>query len=162
MTAEASSLPLPLPLATDHLFDLRLTVSDIMKLGGPEGGERRLGAITDGTFRGSQLSGRVRAGGSDLQTVHSAAMLAIDARLALEADDGALLGLTYTGVRQGPAEIMARIAAGQDVDPESYYFRITGVITTPDPRYAWLTGRIFIGVGHRLPLGPVYSIYLVG
>jgi hypothetical protein len=83
----------------------------------------------------------------------------LDARILLRTDDDALIAMTYTGLRHGPAEIMARLSRGEPVDPDSYYFRIVAAFSTSDPRYDWLNRTVALGVGHRRPEGPVYAVH---
>jgi hypothetical protein len=150
-----------LPLTTEHLFDLRLLIPQILGFGGPAGGEQRLGRIGGGSFEGQRLRGSVLAGGSDLQTVRSDGSILIDARAALQTESGAILGLTYTGIRRGPADVLARLARGEAPDPASYYFRVAGRLMTEDKHLADLNDNLVIGVGERKPEGPLYSVYRV-
>jgi Protein of unknown function (DUF3237) len=50
---------------------------------------------------------------------------------------------------------------GEPVDPGSYYFRMTPIFETAAPQYDWINRLIAVGVGHRLPDGPLYSIFEV-
>ena len=144
---------------TRALFVLRLDVSAFHAVGGPEGAPRRVAIVPSGRFDGERLSGTVLDGGSDWQTLRGDGATTLDVRLVLQSDDGALIGMTYTGIRHGPPEILTRIARGEAVDPASYYFRISASFTTSDPRHAWLNGILAIGIGHRLATGPVYSLF---
>ncbi|MFD1612092.1 DUF3237 domain-containing protein [Sphingomonas tabacisoli] len=144
---------------TEPLFELRLSVPVVQAPGGPAGYERRLGLIDGGRFEGENLSGIVLPGGNDLQTIRSDGAVLIDARVVLQTNDGAAIAMIYTGIRHGPSDVMARIAAGEDVDPASYYFRVTATFATSDSRYAWLNTIIAVGSGRRLPDGPVYSLH---
>lgn len=154
------AVPAPmLPLATTHLFDLHLRVSVVRDLGGLAGGGRRLAPIDAGSFAGPRLNGNVLDGGSDLQSAGADGGVTIDARLVLQTSDGAVIGMTYSGVRTGAPDVLAQLARGEPVDPGSYYFRIAGRLTTADPRYQWLNDSLAIGVGHRFPDGPHYSVY---
>ncbi len=91
--------------------------------------------VPSGSFEGERLSGIVLDGGSDWQMVHGDGATTLDVRLVLQTGDGALIGMTYTGIRHGPPEVMARIAKGEAVDPGSYYFRTSASFTTSDARY---------------------------
>jgi hypothetical protein len=53
---------------------------------------------------------------------------------------------------------MARLAAGEAVDPRSYYFRIAPSFETASRKYGWLNRIVAIGRGRREPGGPVYTI----
>ena len=155
-------LPAPLKsVQTQPLFVMRLDVKPIVIVGETPGPFRRIGIVPSGTFSGERLSGKVLDGGSDWQTVRSDASTTLDVRLVLKTDDDALIGMTYRGLRHGPAEVMDRIARGETVDPSSYYFRSLPMFETAAPKYAWLNGIVAVGIGHRLPSGPVYSVFEV-
>lgn len=153
---------IPAPLASLKLrllFAMRVIVSTIHAPGGPVGAERRIGNISGGTFRGERLSGAVLPGGADWQTVRADGAILLDARVVLRTDDDAEIGMSYTGIRYGPPDVMARLARGEAVDPASYYFRIAPVFATSAPEYEWLNRIMAIGTGHRLADGPVYNIF---
>jgi hypothetical protein len=48
---------------------------------------------------------------------------------------------------------------GDQIEPSSYYFRISPVLETAAPSYEWLNRILAVGIGHRLPDGPVYSVF---
>jgi hypothetical protein len=83
----------------------------------------------------------------------------LDVRLILQTDDGALIAMTYRGIRHGPAEVLARLDRGEPVAPTDYYFRISALFETSDVRYDWLNRVVAAGSGQRLPAGPVYSLF---
>lgn len=141
------------------LFVMNLAVNALHVPGGPDGMERRIGDIAGGTFAGERLSGDVLPGGTDWQIARADGGVTIDARVVLRTDDDALIAMDYNGIRHGSAEIMARIAKGEAVDPGSYYFRTVPRFSTSAPRYEWLNRIIAVGIGHRLAGGPVYSIF---
>lgn len=151
----------PPALRTRPLMSMRLAVDPPVSPGGPAGLERRIGVIAGGSFAGERLSGTVLPAGSDWQVLRGDGVVTLDARVVLETADGALIAMSYTGVRHGPAEVMAALGNGEPVDPARYYFRISPVFATSDPRYRWLNGILAIGTGHRLPAGPVYAIHEV-
>jgi hypothetical protein len=112
-------------------------------------------------FEGERLSGEVLEGGADWQAVRSDGGTSLDVRLVLKTTDDALIAMTYRGIRQGPAEAIARLEKGEAIDPASYYFRTAPLFETASPQYAWLNNIIAIGVGHRFADGPVYSVFEV-
>ena len=77
----------------------------------------------------------------------------------LETDDGALIYMTYRGMRHGPDAVMKRMSAGERVDPADYYFRIQPWFETAAPGYAWLNRMVCVGLGDRLEKGPKYTIH---
>ena len=56
----------------------------------------------------------------------------------LQTDDGAAIGMTYRGMRHGPAAVMDRMNRGEHVDPSEYYFRTSVAFETAAPNYDWL------------------------
>ncbi len=140
------------------LLVLNMTVGIIVDAGGPAGAQRRIGSIDGGTFAGDRLNGTVMAGGADWQTVRGDGAVLLDARALLLTEDGATIAITYTGIRHGPAEVMARLGSGEEVDPATYYFRIVPRFHTSAPRYEWLNRVVAVGTGVRLSQGPVYEI----
>jgi hypothetical protein len=79
----------------------------------------------------------------------------------LQTDDGALIGMTYRGVRHGPAEVMAKVNRGEPVDPSSYYFRTATLFETSAPRYEFLNRLVAVGTGRRTAEGPIYEVFEV-
>jgi hypothetical protein len=67
--------------------------------------------------------------------------------------------MTYTGIRHGPPDVMARLGRGEPVDPASYYFRIVPTFQAAEGRYEWLNRIVAVADGQRLPEGPVYQVY---
>jgi hypothetical protein len=146
---------------TAPLFVMRLVVPKVISIGATPGPFRRLGVVSGGMFEGERLSGEVLDGGNDWQDVRDDRSTTLDVRLALKASDGALIAMSYRGLRGGPADVLARIDRGEAVDPRSYYFRISPMFETASETYGWLNQIIAIGVGHRFPQGPVYSVFEV-
>ena len=89
------------------------------------------------------------------------AVLVLDVRLTLKTHDGALIYMTYRGLRHGPAEVMQRLNAGEPVDPALYYFRMTPIFETSDERYAWLNRLVSVATGRREATGPIYQVFEV-
>jgi hypothetical protein len=148
-------------IQTTPLFVMRLTVKPMQIVGATPGAFRRIGVVTGGTFQGERVSGEVLDGGADWQNVRTDGAVTLDVRLVLKASDGAMIGMTYTGLRHGPKEIIESLEKGGTVDPASYYFRTSASFETAAPQYAWLNRLVAVGTGHRTATGPVYSLFEV-
>ena len=149
-------------IETRLLFEIRLTVPEIIDLGDTPAGRRRVATVTGGTFEGDRLSGDVLGtAGGDWMLLRPDGVLALDVRLQLRTREGELIHMAYRGMRHGPADVMARLAAGEPVDPADYYFRIVPTFETGAPRLQWLHRIVAIGTGRREPSGPIYKIYEV-
>ena len=131
------------------LFRAEITLAAAQDLGETPQGRRRIIGITGGRFSGERLSGRVLPGGADWQVVRSDGVADLDARYTLETADGALIYVRNRGYRHGPAEILRKLASGENVDPGLYYMRTAPRFETGDPRYAWLNRIICVASGAR-------------
>ena len=149
-------------IQTRHLFTLTADVPRIIDLGATPAGGRRIASVTGGAFKGERLSGTIQpAPGGDWILVRADGATVLDVRITLETDDRQLIFMTYRGIRHGPAEVMARLAKGEAVDPASYYFRTTPLFETASPRYDWLNRIVSVASGRREKSGPVYEVYEV-
>ena len=144
------------------VYRLEATVGEPLDLGETAQGRRRIIPLTGGTFTGPGISGSLVPGVSaDWQAVLPDGTSLGDIRYTLKTNDDDLLYVQSRGVRHGSAEVLARLAHGEAVDPSEYVFRTATQIETTAPELDWLNKGVFIGVGGRRPNGVIYEIYLV-
>lgn len=136
--------PALLPLA--HIV---CDVGALVSLGPAPLGERRYVPLLGGTVSGPGLQGHIREGGIDWQIARADGVLEIDAHYVVEASDGALIEIRSQGVRHGPPEVMARLAAGDNVPSDAYYFRTVVRFTTGAETWRHLNGLLAIARGRR-------------
>lgn len=134
-----------------HAFDLRIDVAEPMELGPTAHGRRRIIAITGGSFEGRGMTGRIVPGGADWQIVRADGVAELHARYTIDIAGHGLVYIVNEGYRHGPAEVMARLAAGEPINPSLYYFRTVARFETSAPECAWMMRTIFVGVGERHP-----------
>ncbi len=79
--------------------------------------------------------------------------------MLLKTDDGALILMTYRGVRHASAEVNSRIARGEPVPGSEYYLRTAPFFETSSAQYAWLNKIVTVGVGERRAEGVVYEVF---
>src|SRR5271170_4334866 len=120
---------------TRPLFVMRLDVRKLQVVGATPGPLRRIGVVPGGAFEGERLSGEVLEGGSDWQTVRSDGTTTLDVRLVLKSSDGALIGMTYRGLRHGSPAVIEKLDKGELVDPADYYFRTSPLFETAADKY---------------------------
>ena len=144
---------------TTYLMTLSAELSDMQTIGATPNGHRRIALVGSGKFEGPKLRGTILPGGTDWLIVRPDGAQMIDVRLVLETDDRAAIGMTYRGVRHGPDEVMAKLSAGEPVDPSLYYFRVAITFETAAQKYDWLNRIVAVGTGRRLPEGPIYDIF---
>jgi hypothetical protein len=117
---------------------LRLTTAATESLGLTPQGKRATFPITGGAFEGERLRGRVLAGGADWTIERSDGGVELDLRVTLETDDGALIHMTFTGLR----------------DDAHSYFRTLPRFETAAPKYAFLNRLLAVGTGEIGADGP--------
>ena len=156
------SAPLPDPSLT-RVYRLEATLGEPLDLGDLAQGRRRIVPLTSGTFAGPELNGTLLPGSSaDWQVVLPDGTALADIRYTLQTDHGDLLYAQARGVRHGSADVLARLAHGEDVDASEYTFRTSTQIETAAPALDWLNKGVFISVGARQPDRVIYETYLVG
>ncbi len=144
------------------VYRLEATLAEPLDLGDIPQGHRRIVALVSGTFTGPEISGKLLPGASaDWQIVLADGTALGDIRYTLMTDRGDLLYVQSRGVRHGSAEVLARLAHGEDVDAREYTFRTSTQIETAAPNLDWLNKGIFISVAGRQAGGVIYETYLV-
>jgi hypothetical protein len=150
-------------IQTEFVMEMRLSVAmPLTALGNTQYGDRRIARVTGGTFEGPKLRGTVHDAGGDWILNRTDGVTQLDVRLTMQTDDGALIYMTYKGLRHGPADVMAKLAAGEPVDPSLLYFRTAPFFeTAADGKYAWMNKAVFVATGRREPSGPIYRVFQV-
>ena len=135
-------------LADEPLMQIDLSVAAPVETGLIDGQVRRCIPIVGGTVSGG-YEGEVLSGGADWQTIAPDGTLDIDARYVLRLSEG-LVEVESRGVRSGPPEILAQLAAGEAVDADRYYFRTAMRFRTAVPVLARLNQILAVSAGERL------------
>jgi hypothetical protein len=149
-------------LRSRHLFTITIELHPTEEIGITPAGNRRVFPVAGGRFSGDRLRGTILpVAGSDLLLARPDGSAQQDVRMILRTDDGALVVMTYRGVRHAPAEVNDRIARGEHVPPSEYYLRTAPFFETASPTYAWLNKIVSVGVGERRPDGVVYEVFEV-
>jgi hypothetical protein len=143
-----------------HLFTITIKLHPIEEIGNTPAGTRRVFPVAGGDFAGERLRGTILpVAGSDLLLTRADGSSQQDVRMILRTDDGALIVMTYRGVRHAPPEVNARLARGEPVAASEYYLRTAPFFETSSPTYAWLNTIVSVGVGERRPNDVVYQVF---
>ena len=111
----------PLPLDTEYLFTMDIAVGPPQ----PVSEGLRVVPVVGGTVRGPALTGEVINGASaDWLRVEADGTAHMDVRFTVRAASGALVLVSYSGIRTGPPAVLARLGRGEAVPPADYYFRV--------------------------------------
>lgn len=124
-------------------------------------GDRRFIPVTGGHFAGDWLSGKILPGGADCQLIRPDGVAELDVRCTFQTDDGVVFLMKGLGMRHGREEVLDRIAAGEDVPANDYYFRESMIFEAPAGKYDWLNRLIGIGQGQRRAAQVVIDVFEV-
>jgi hypothetical protein len=124
------------------LMRLRLATAATEEVGSTPHGKLIIFPVIGGSFEGERLRGKVLAGGGDWVTARVDGTFELDLRVTLETEDGALIYMTFTGVR----------------NDANHYFRTLPRFETAAPKYAFLNRLLAVGIGELGPEGPVHAI----
>ncbi|MDB5817129.1 MAG: hypothetical protein JWQ11_769 [Rhizobacter sp.] len=148
--------PAPLLLAMCRIV---CEVEDLVTLGQATFGERRFVPLGGGTVSGPEFSGTVVPGGVDWQVRRQDGTLDIQAHYVLKHDDGSLVEIQSSGLRHGPAAVMERLARGEAVGRDEYFFRTLVRFTTGAPAWRHLNDTMAIAVGSREARRVLLDVY---
>lgn len=137
--------------ATRFAFAIKARVGPIQDFGITARGHRRIIDILGGEASGPKLEGEILPGGADWQIVRSDGTIEVVARYTIRARDGAHVYVQNEGLRVASPEVLARMAAGELLAPDSYHFRTAPRFETSEPALKWLERATFVGVAARAP-----------
>ena len=136
-------------LATRYVFTITAYVAGITSAGDVGVGERRIIPITGGEVRGAGIDGKVCAFGADFQIVRPDSSIELEAKYALQTNDGAVIYVENRGLRRGPVELIQKLNRGEAVDPALIYFRTVPRFETGAIKYRWLMQNLFVASAAR-------------
>ena len=131
-----------LPINSRPLMVLRLATSATQEIGSTPQGTLTIFPVVGGSFEGDRLRGKVLAGGGDWVNTRGDGTFTLDLRVTLETDDGSLIHMTFSGLR----------------DDANHYFRTVPRFETAAPKYAFLNRLLAVGIGEIRSDGPVHVI----
>jgi len=137
------------------MMRIDLTVGPPLEIGK----DRRCIPITGGVVIGA-YNGIVLPGGADWQQIAADGTIEIDAHYVLELTEGTV-EVESRGLRHGPADVLARLAKGEIIDPSLYYFRTALRFKTAAPGLHHFNHRLAISKGERLANTVRLAIYEV-
>lgn len=153
--------PLPPPPALLPMTRVHCEVGALVSLGQGKHGERRYVPLGGGTVSGPELNGTLVEGGVDWQINRSDGVLDIAAHYVIRTDDGALIEVQSDGMRHGPAEVMARLARGDAVPRDEYFFRTIMRFQTGATQWLHLNKVLALACGQREATRVVLDVYRI-
>ncbi len=153
-------------IETEFLFEARVALGDPMHVGATPDGHRMIVPVEGGRFEGPGLSGRVLpSAGADWARIRSDGVGALDVRMTLATDEGALIYVHWHGLMAFEAEDQAyALDFAKPDDPEGaarYYFRAAPRFETADPELAWLNRILAVTCSRTGGGGVVHRVFAV-
>ena len=147
-------------LETRYAFTITAKIGDVVTVGETGIGVRRIIPILGGEVKGG-IAGKVLPFGADFQTIRPNELIDLEAKYALETDDGATIYVENRGIRFGPVDLLQKLKRGEPVDPKLIYFRTQPRFETGHDKYRWLMEHIFVGSAARHPDRVIVDVHVV-
>ena len=136
-------------LQTRYVFTITAHIGGVTSAGDIGTGVRRIIPVIGGEVKGESINGKVLAFGADYQIIRPNELIELEAKYALQTDDGAVIYVENRGIRFGPVDLMKRLNRGEPVDPKLIYFRTVPKFETGAEKYRWLMESLFVGSAAR-------------
>jgi hypothetical protein len=136
-------------IETRFVFTVTVRIAEVTSAGDIGHGVRRIIPIIGGEVKGEKVNGKVLPFGADFQIIRPNELIDLEAKYALETDDGAVIYVENRGIRFGPVELLQKLKRGEPVDPKLIYFRTVPKFETGAEKYRWLMEHIFVGSAAR-------------
>jgi len=153
------------PPKLDHVFDLHLQLGKPQDVGTvSSAGMRRVAIVSGGTLEGpgmpggKALKGKILPG-VDFQIIRPDGLTELDAHYVVQLDSGDSIYVTNRGMRHGPADLLAKLAAGEAIDQSKVYFRTVVAVEAAAKSLDWMNKSIFVAIGERQPTEAIIHVY---
>jgi hypothetical protein len=121
---------------TEHIWNAKVTIADVIILGESKHGLRRIVPITGGSFEGPNIKGEVLSGGEDWQLTRPDGDTELYARYLLKTNDGYIIQVINSVLIHNPSY-------GENGEP---YLRSVIDLEAPNNSpYEYLNHTIFLG-----------------
>ncbi len=118
-----------------------------------------------GWVKGPKINGTLLTPTADWLRVMPGGNFSVDVRGTIKTDDDALIYITYNGVIHYPRDSLDRLANGELLKADDYYFVVTPILQTSSEKYDWLNNVQCVGKAAEVKLGEnsfvKYDIFLV-
>ena len=148
------------PPGLERAFTVDARLGPLEDHGVTRAGHRRVVPVAGGRVSGL-FDAEILPGGADWQLVRPDGSVEIDTRYSARTALGEFVHFRTSGVRSGPAPVLAALVRGEAVDPSLYYFRVTVHLETSAPRLAALERSLFIASAVRGADSVSYTAYRV-
>lgn len=119
-------------------------------------------AVAGGVLSGPRLAGRVIPNsGGDWPRIWDSGLVEFEAHYLMEVDDGTPIYIHNRGIAYSSPDVLARIEAGEGVNPADNYCRVSPRFEVPHGPHDWLNRTLFVGVADRQGTSTHFDYYRV-
>ena len=141
------------------LYEMKVDLEPPQAIGPTPQGNRQIVYVRSGSFEGPRMRGELLPGGGDWFLLRPDNVGELDVRATLKTHDGALIYATYRGIFAASEEGWGKIARGELLDRDQYYFYTAPTFQTSAPDYLWLNRILAVGIGTAVPGGVSYRVF---
>lgn len=151
---------------TEFLFEARVKLAEAYNIGQTPEGFRMTVPIMGGRFEGPRLLGEVVPwSGADWSRIRPDGSGALDVRMTLKTDDGALIHVFWHGVMTfAPEDQAYALDFSKPDEPQGasrYYFRASPRFEVGDERYAWLNKLLCVTKSRTGDGGVIHRVFAI-
>ncbi len=151
---------------TEFLFEARIPLHAPIDAGQTPEGRRMIFLVREGSFNGPKLKGRViPMSGADWARIRPDGSGALDVRMCLKTDDGAVIFVHWHGIMAAtPQNRDYALDFEKPDDPAGagrYYFRTSPRFETGDERYYWLNNLVCVSKSRTGDSGVIHRVFAV-
>ena len=118
--------------------------------------------LAGGEVTGPRLQGRVVPNsGGDWPRMWAGGLIEFEAHYMLEAADGTPVYVHNRGLAWSSPDVVARLEAGESVDPAETYVRVSPRFEAPEGPHGWLNRTMFVGTAERRGSSTFFDYYAV-
>jgi hypothetical protein len=153
-------------LESEFLFEARIQLAEPMHVGQTPEGYRMIVNVAGGRFEGPRLKGHVvPMSGADWSRIRADGAGALDVRLCLKTDDGALIYVHWHGLMVfSPENRDYALDFAKPDEPAGatrYYFRTCPQFEVADARYEWLNKIISVTRSRTGDGGVIHRVFAI-
>ena len=101
--------------------------------------------VPSGSISGDDFTAKLIAPSGDWSRARSETVMQLDVRASAMLEDGSYMYLTYPGRVVMNEAVLAKMAAGEEIDGSEMYFTTTPSVDTNSPNHMWINDTMFVG-----------------
>lgn len=146
-------------VATEFLFNMTAILGPPIVLGTTPAGQVTFQHATGGRIEGPRIKGEVLPVGGDRAVVRADGTSEIQVQVLIRTEDAQTVYMNYRGLVVASPQVWQQLAAGREVDPDEYYWRIAPFFETGAADYQWLNRIVAVGTGQLSAGKVVYDVH---